>query len=89
MNDNQELISTNCPRIGRVCPAAEAMARTLARADRCARQAVPDFEMTGQTALDGCSLHCAALFELSGQGVALYCGVEAEAEAAGWRAPRR
>ncbi|KPQ05661.1 MAG: B12-responsive protein of unknown function DUF1636 [Rhodobacteraceae bacterium HLUCCA12] len=80
MTDDTRLISTICPRIGRACPAAERMVRQLALADRCARGAAPEFEMTGSTRLDGCARTCPALFELSQSGVALYCGVSPDAD---------
>lgn len=75
-----EFVSSICRHTGRECPAALAAAQQLARADAVGRSASPDFEMTGQLHLTGCSEACPALFRISPQGIALFCGVEPDAD---------
>lgn len=73
---NQDLIATHCCRTGRQCHAALNLARKLSSAGKLACSTQPDFEMTGESRLDGCPLSCIARFALSQQGVELYCGAE-------------
>ncbi len=75
-----ELVATLCRHTGRPCAAALQLARKLERMSAVARAAAPDLELTGHTQLDGCARTCPALFHLSSSGIALYCGVDADAD---------
>ena len=75
-----DMISTMCPHLGRPCPAATRMLQALERAGRAARRVTPELDMTGTGQLDGCARACSAVFHLSPEGVAVFCGVSDEAD---------
>ncbi|WP_238366088.1 hypothetical protein [Mesobacterium pallidum] len=79
---DSDMISTLCPHLGRPCPAATRMLRALDRAGRAARRVTPDLDMTGTSQLDGCARACSAVFRLSPEGAAVFCGVSDESEVA-------
>lgn len=76
--------ATDCPDLGRPCPAAERMITRLAAALTQARPLTQeDFEITGNTVLDGCPKSCPAQFAASHDRIRIYCGVEAQTPRAG------
>ncbi|KIC21574.1 hypothetical protein [Leisingera sp. ANG-Vp] len=72
--------ATDCKHLGRPCPAAERMIAKLAEAMTKAKPLTQeDFEITGTSALDGCSRNCPAQFVASHDRIRLYCGVGEDA----------
>jgi len=75
-----EVLCSVCPRLGRPCPAARAVAATLGQAHAVARRLAPALEITGRARLDGCRQSCVALYRVSPAGVELFCGVAPTAD---------
>ena len=70
-----------CMHLGRPCPAANRMLRTLAKALACAKDATEEgFEVTGESTLEGCDRSCHAKFQASHDRIRVFCGTEKDAD---------
>ena len=70
-----------CMHLGRPCPAANRMLRTLAKALASAKGATEDgFEVTGESQLEGCDRACLARFQASHDRIRVFCGTEDDAD---------
>ena len=71
-----DFVATTCLHLGRPCPAAERMLRALADALAQARGVTrEDFEMTGESQLDGCEKACPARFAARHDRIRVFCDV--------------
>lgn len=78
----RDFIASNCPHLGRPCPAADHMLRTLAQAmDAAQPVTAEDFEITGDSQLQGCPNGCPARYIASHNRIRIFCGVDAAAQA--------
>ncbi len=78
-----DFVATTCMHLGRPCPAAERMLRALAGALAHARDVTcEDFEMTGESQLDGCEKACPARFAARHDRIRVFCDVTASTETA-------
>lgn len=74
---------SDCMHLGRPCPAANRMLRTLATAVATARSATEDgFEVTGESELQGCDRSCRACFQAGHDRIRVFCGIEGNADLA-------
>ena len=70
-----------CMHLGRPCPAANQMLRTLAKALASAKGYTEDeFEVTGESELEGCDRSCRARFQASHDRIRVFCGTEEDAD---------
>ncbi|MGR3760585.1 hypothetical protein ACUXV3_10710 [Roseobacteraceae bacterium NS-SX3] len=75
--------ATHCRHLGRPCPAAERLLTRLAASMAAAEPVTQeDFEVAGESRLEGCGRPCTAQFAASHSRVRLYCGVSAGADRA-------
>ena len=76
-----DFVATTCLHLGRPCPAAERMLRALAGAlDRARGVTQEDFEISGESQLDGCEKACPARFAASHDRIRVFCDVSATTE---------
>jgi len=76
-----DFVATTCMHLGRPCPAAERMLRALAGAlDRARAVTRDDFEISGDSQLDGCEKACPARFAASHDRIRVFCDVSASTE---------
>ncbi len=67
-----------CMHLGAPCPALSRMLAALAGAvDKARPVTTPDFELCGESLLDGCARHCPARFIATHDRIRVYCDVEA------------
>ncbi|MDE4303870.1 hypothetical protein PXK30_02955 [Phaeobacter gallaeciensis] len=79
-----ELAATTCQHTGASCPALERMLVALCGALDTARDMTEeDFEITGDSLLDGCTRHCPARFFASHDRIRVFCEVDTAAERSG------
>ena len=72
---------TTCRHIGGPCPAMTRMLRALAGAlDKARPVTQEDFEICGESILDGCSRECPARFFATHDRIRVFCDVSAEAD---------
>lgn len=72
---------TICTHTNSPCPAMGKMLRALAGAlDKARPTTQEDFEISGESRLDGCSRQCAARFFASHERIRVFCDVNAEAD---------
>ncbi|WP_416367755.1 hypothetical protein [Tritonibacter mobilis] len=73
-----EFVSTTCLHLGRPCPAAQRMLAALAKALDSARGLTKDdFEISGESRLDGCEKACPARFAANHARIRVFCDVQA------------
>ncbi len=78
----RDFITSNCPHLGRPCSAVNHMLRTLAQAmDMAQPVTADDFEITGDSQLQGCPNGCPARYIASHKRIRIFCGVDAAAQA--------
>ena len=71
-----DIVATTCLHLGRPCPAAERMLRALAGAlDKARSVTRDDFEITGESRLDGCEKACPARFTARHDRIRVFCDV--------------
>jgi len=71
-----DFVATTCLHLGRPCPAAERMLRALAGAlDKARGVTREDFEISGESQLDGCEKACPARFAASHDRIRVFCDV--------------
>ncbi|NIZ14159.1 hypothetical protein [Phaeobacter sp. HF9A] len=76
-----DFVATTCLHLGRPCPAAERMLRALAGAlDQARGMTQEDFEITGESLLDGCEKACPARFAASHHRIRVFCDVSPTTE---------
>lgn len=76
-SDTHSFMATTCLHLGRPCPAAERMIRVLAQALDMAKGSTDgDFEVSGQSLLDGCEKSCPARFQASHSRIRVFCGAQ-------------
>lgn len=72
---------TTCTHLGAPCPAMSRMLQALAGALHQARDVTQeDFEICGQSNLDGCARQCPARFFATHERIRVFCDVQAETE---------
>lgn len=72
---------TTCTHIGSPCPAMGEMLRALAGALNTARLVTDeDFEICGESSLNGCPRQCPARFFATHDRIRVFCDVNAEAD---------
>ncbi len=70
-----------CMHLGRPCPAANRMLRTLANAVASAKETTEEgFEITGESSLEGCDRSCHAKFQASHDRIRVFCGTDTDDE---------
>ena len=73
---SHEFVSTTCMHLGRPCPAAQRMLKALAQALDSARPLTQDdFEISGESRLDGCEKACPARFAANHSRIRVFCDV--------------
>ncbi len=78
-----DIVATTCLYLGRPCPAAERMLLALAGALNQARAVTrADFEITGDSQLDGCEKACPARFAARHDRIRVFCDVTTSADTA-------
>lgn len=78
-----DFVATTCMHLGRPCPAAERMLRALAGAlDKARHVTQEDFEITGDSQLDGCEKACPARFAARHDRIRVFCDVAPATETA-------
>lgn len=78
-----ELAVTTCQHSGIACPAVGRMLKALSQALLSARQTTQDdFEVIGESTLDGCSRQCRARFFASHDRIRVFCDVASAADRA-------
>lgn len=70
-----------CMHQGSSCPALSRMLRALAAAvDKARPVTAPEFELCGESLLDGCARHCPARFVATHDRIRVFCDVRAAAD---------
>ncbi|WP_255731316.1 hypothetical protein [Phaeobacter sp. B1627] len=83
ITSTHDFVATTCLHLGRPCPAAERMLRALAGAlDKARTVTREDFEITGESRLDGCEKACPARFAARHDRIRVYCDVAATTDMA-------
>ena len=78
-----DFVATTCLHLGRPCPAAERMLRALAGAlDKARHVTQEDFEIIGDSQLDGCEKACPARFAARHDRIRVFCDVAPATETA-------
>ncbi len=72
---------TECQNSGGPCPALDRMLKALSQALHSAKALTDkDFEITGESLLDGCARHCPARFVAAHDRIRVFCGVSPSAD---------
>lgn len=80
MDQTHHFSETTCTHLGAPCPALAKMLQALARALSQARPVTQDdFEICGQSTLDGCPRQCPARFFATHDRIRVFCDVSATA----------
>lgn len=75
---------SDCRHTGATCPALERMLKALCQALNSAKGLTDeDFEISGESQLDGCDRQCAARFFASHDRIRVFGGAEASAQQSG------